>query len=303
MTARKTDDELAVRIRERRESMNLTVRELAKLLGKYPSYISLVENGAKVPSERTARRLAQILEDDEDLYAAWAAAHQGDNIQTILESARRYEVLHRSPRIRMEVIGPDEVSFEPSPEPSLSLGSAARMVSESVDFLALRSASPMFSEPSDDREFARIPVFTEGADPGDGPESGEEVVDYLRLDAARIPDEERLVRPFAYRLSQRGVRDVDDLLQAGDCVVITRAGAPPVSNEIYAVRREGGVVLSRVLRKGDSLLLLSSRGPEAIDILHLRGGRLESFIVGRVAVIIRPWQFALFSPSQASRRE
>jgi len=48
-------------------------------------------------------------------------------------------------------------------------------------------------------------VIPEGAHPGKGPEPEVETLDILSLDPSRVPPEEQLVKPFAYRLSQVGL--------------------------------------------------------------------------------------------------
>ena len=66
-----------------------------------------------------------------------------------------------------------------------------------------------------------------------------------------------------------------DLLNAGDFVIITRDGKPPAPDEapaeIYAVDRDERVLLSRVILKGDALLLLSLQNQQDIEVIHLRG--------------------------------
>ena len=61
--------ELNARIRARRSQLGLTGVELAQRSGISPSYVSLIESGAKVPDEDVAADLARVLDDDEDLYA------------------------------------------------------------------------------------------------------------------------------------------------------------------------------------------------------------------------------------------
>src|SRR5262245_38010133 len=66
--------ELNARIRACRSQLGLTGAELAQRSGISPSYVSLIESGAKVPDDDVAAQLARVLEDDEDLYRAWARA-------------------------------------------------------------------------------------------------------------------------------------------------------------------------------------------------------------------------------------
>src|SRR5262245_59705788 len=64
------------RIRNRRTAMGLNGAELARRAAISPSYVSLIERGYKVPDEEAAARLARALEDDEELYRAWARAER-----------------------------------------------------------------------------------------------------------------------------------------------------------------------------------------------------------------------------------
>ena len=56
----------------------MTGLKLARRAGVSPSYVSLIEHGEKVPSEKVAVRLARALDDREDLYRAWAATARMD---------------------------------------------------------------------------------------------------------------------------------------------------------------------------------------------------------------------------------
>jgi transcriptional regulator with XRE-family HTH domain len=70
--ARQRLPSLNARIRMKRTQLGLTGAELAQRADISPSYVSLIEKGAKVPDEDVAARIARALRDDEDLYRAWA---------------------------------------------------------------------------------------------------------------------------------------------------------------------------------------------------------------------------------------
>ena len=83
------------RIRMKRTQIGLTGAELAQRADISPSYVSLIEKGAKVPDEDVAARIARALRDDEDLYRAWARASRlGLHKLTLLN---RMEAISRSP--------------------------------------------------------------------------------------------------------------------------------------------------------------------------------------------------------------
>jgi hypothetical protein len=94
-------------------------------------------------------------------------------------------------------------------------------------------------------------------------------------------------------MSEEGRSRVEDLLQPGDYAVICQDLKERTSVEIYAVRLKKQIVLSRILRKGNTILALA---PSSEDIEILQS---EKDILGRVAIIIRPWQYAVFSPSDS----
>jgi hypothetical protein len=70
-------------------------------------------------------------------------------------------------------------------------------------------------------------------------------------------------------------------------------------DDIFAVFYREEVILTRILRKGNVVLLRSSQGEQDIEVLEARD--VESAFVGRVAFVIRPWHYAIFSPGE--RRE
>ena len=82
--------DLHVRMRKRRAQLGLTGAELAQRAGISTSYVSLIENGAKVPEEDVAAGLARALEDDEALYRGWARAMRlGLHDLALLTNSRR----------------------------------------------------------------------------------------------------------------------------------------------------------------------------------------------------------------------
>lgn len=138
----------------------------------------------------------------------------------------------------------------------------------------------------------RIPIVPEGADPDDesrglNPRLERSAERGLRLDAEAVRAL-RLVRPFAWRLSQEGVHRVRTLLSPGDFVVITREQGPVVPHEVYAVRHERRIVLSLVMWNGAELLLLPDVGASDFAVVRVGPERaLVKHIVGHVATVVR----------------
>src|SRR5437762_10716225 len=90
-TAEPGHDPIAARLRQRRRERGLTLDQLARVTSSRvpvsPSYISLIENGRKVPDERIAVALAHALGDDERIYRAWVRALKRADIHTTLTAA------------------------------------------------------------------------------------------------------------------------------------------------------------------------------------------------------------------------
>jgi hypothetical protein len=147
--------------------------------------------------------------------------------------------------------------------------------------------------PESKEEVLRVPLFPEGADPGSDPEP----LEYVSVQEDLLQGE-RLVRPFAWRLSPQGVERVFKTLHAGDYAVISREVRQLERDEIYAVKVRNRIILSRVIEKGpDLLLLLSDQGEVEIDALRAEEGRARSLIAGRVVAAIRPLQYSIVKPS------
>ena len=100
----------------------------------------------------------------------------------------------------------------------------------------------------------------------------------------------------ALRVTSANGARVAATLRAGDIVVLDRQWSGLRAESVYAVRLAGGLVLSRCLNKGDSLLMLfegpSAPGaPSDVDVLPLRDAdELRRLIAGRVVVSLRVWR-------------
>ena len=273
-----TPDPLAERIRELRRARRLTLAELAKaatrLLTVKPasgsrtrrsasvsaSYVSLIENGYKVPDEPIAVALAEALGDDPRLYRAWVHTRKRADLETAIAAA---EIL----RTVVDVRGPG-TGRRPTPA-------------------ALERKAGAPTEASSAR--LRVPVIPEGLDPGEGVRPSCDVIEWRRLDPARLPAayRDRLVRPFAWRPTPDGARRVRPILTLGTHALVLRDLGRRSAHDVYAVRHGGRVVLSRVLWNGRLLLLLPAEGES--DFVILEAGdesRLRSLILG-VAIMVR----------------
>jgi transcriptional regulator with XRE-family HTH domain len=254
-------DEIARRIRARRISLGLSLAQLASASGlRSRSYVFHIENGTKAPSEDVAGRIAAALGDDPAVYRAWARARSRTDLASALEAARTLSGLLGG-ESTAAVAAQAPPATEPEPVPPAA------------------SAEPL----------VHVPVLAEGTDPGDGA-GGAEALEVLALDPKVFPPGPRPVRPFAYRLTAHGARRLPELLQPGDCVVISRDGEPPVEDAAYAVRIGARIELARVHVQGDALVLpYGSHGHDSERVAAPVGKPVERLIAGKVVVAIRRW--------------
>lgn len=70
----------------RRVEKGLGTRELARLVGVSPSFISMIENKGNIPSERIIKKLAEVFEGDPDFFLAMAGRVSKDIKLEIISS-------------------------------------------------------------------------------------------------------------------------------------------------------------------------------------------------------------------------
>ena len=296
-------------MRQRREALGLTVREVAIRVGLRPSsasYLSQIESGAKTPHPALALRLADALLDDPRIYLAWAATGKRSDP---VETARAVQVL-------AEMLGHARYAgIAAAGEAGLRPSRAAPGVADAVRVAAgpapggLERARPIpgspeyrpdapapglpeipMSPPLEAAPQAKIlvPEIEEGADPGEDARSSPGVRGMHRVAADSLAGIEPPVRPFAFRLSSAGARRVDDVLAAGDLAIVSRKSWPLERFAPHAVRLSGHLILSRILWSGRQLLLLPGRdGSDFIVLDAPDRTALERLIAGKVVARIR----------------
>jgi transcriptional regulator with XRE-family HTH domain len=259
----------------RRNAKGLTTRTLAEKLGVSAAFVSLVENGQKVPGDEVALEWAKALDVNPNLFAAWARSKRRSEPQTMMLGEAEYRYWQHDPNVQVQMADLDQIGFE-----SIS--------SEQTELLERQL--PLRQQPKEG--VLRVPLFHEGADPDAGPKP----LEYITVQEELLQGE-RLVRPFAYRISSQGVLRVSRTLHPGDYAVISRQQRHIEPEEIYAIRVRNRIVLSRVMEKGPGLLLLmSDQGQGGIDVLNSEDGRTKSLIAGKVVVAIRALQYSVVKP-------
>jgi transcriptional regulator with XRE-family HTH domain len=273
---------LNARIRTKRSQLGLTGAELAQRADISPSYVSLIEKGAKVPDERVAARIARALRDDEDLYRAWAQASRVglDGLNLV----SRMEAISRSPDHlkaveRGEMLPPEALFAEPEQE-ALEMMTLAPV--EPDRDLGRDGPAPSTSGP----DVLRVPVLAERADPGRLAPSPLAVENHLLVDQ-RLVAEHPVERLFAYEVTERDMKHLRGVAAPGDRIVFRRGGRVS-PDRVCAVRTPAGVVLSRVLFKGRSLLLLPGEGERDFESVDVEGlTALPGIVAGTHVLLIR----------------
>ena len=276
---------LHTRMRKRRAQLGLTGTEVAQRAGISTSYVSLIENGAKVPDEEVAAGLACALEDDEALYRAWArAARIGVHDLALLN---QLEAIARTPAYVELVESGQEL---PRLRPREDKGPEARRESDLGRRLR-EVASKLTPAPSAEAASGEIasrvvavPVLAEGADPGDLKRSRSR--DTLLLDRRLLGGYEPR-QLFACEVPASAASHLRGVASPGDRVGLRRGGAV-TPDRICAIRTTPGIVFSRVLVQDRALLLLPGEGETEFESVSLGEGReLTDVVAGTHVLLIR----------------
>jgi transcriptional regulator with XRE-family HTH domain len=282
---------LHTRIRRRRIEKGLTGTDLAVRAGISTSYVSLIENGAKVPDEEAAARLARALDDDAALYRAWArAARLGLHDLAMLNEL---DAIARTPEFATLVESGQELP-RLAPEPSRSeeketssdIAARLREVAYRLDPHSLPTPG---SRRTPDRAVekeavVRVPVLGRGAEPQPGGlvAGGRE---HILVDRRLLADEARGPY-FAYEVTDADARHLRGVAGPGDRVVLQPGGAVS-PDRICAVRTDGGIRLSRVLVSEGLLVLLPGDGEAEFDSVALPAVGVSGVVVGTHVLLLR----------------
>ncbi|HEU4762104.1 MAG TPA: helix-turn-helix transcriptional regulator [Gemmatimonadales bacterium] len=263
-----------------RKAKGWTVRDLAAAAGISPSYVSLIENGHKIPDAGTIERLGQALELDPALLRAWVTVRSRtpdatESIQAAQELMQRLEILDTSDAAEgwaedlSSVKERDRVAYSTAPSMMLPLNLA---------------------EPEPRGRYVRIPMVEEGTTPLEP--AGDRSYSPLIMDRRALPDREQLRGAFAWRLSWAGVARIPGVYRSGDMIVIApEAWEPRIERfhplMVFAVRSAEAVVLSRVSWTGTQLVLHGSHKAAVEVIEDATAKRLRDLIVGRVIAAVQ----------------
>jgi len=276
---------LHVRIRRRRLEKRLTGTELAQRAGISTSYVSLIENAAKVPDEEVAARLAQALDDDPALYRAWArAARLGLHDLALLNEL---DTITRMPAfVSLVESGQELPRLEPALEPAPTPPSTPTELAARLREVAFHLEPATIERPRS-VGVVSVPELAAGADPDDMADSGPRIVrDRLMLDQ-RLLGARGADRLFAYEVIERDAKHLRGMASPGDRIVLCR-DVELAPDRICAVRHAAGIVLTRVLIRDRSLLLLPGEGGVEFETIELPlAGDTDSVVVGSHVLLIR----------------
>ena len=262
-----------------RKAKGWTVRDLAAAADISPSYVSLIENGHKIPDAGTIERLGRALELDPALLRAWVTVRSRtpdatESVQAAQELMQRLGILDTS---------------EPAEGWAAGLGTVMERESAIYD-----SAPPMMAlnlaEPEPRGRYVRVPMVEEGTMPLEP--AGERSYSPLIMDRRALPDREQLRGAFAWRLSWSGVARIPGVYRSGDMIVIAPDAWEPRIERfnplmVFAVRSGGGAVLSRISWTGNQLVLQGSHKAAVEVIEDATAERLRDLIVGRVIASVQ----------------
>jgi transcriptional regulator with XRE-family HTH domain len=279
---RRARDPVTVRLLDllyqRRKARGWTVRDLAQRAGISPSYVSLIENGHKVPDAATIERLGEALDIDPDLLRAWVTVRSKTPDAT--ESVRAaYELTERLGLLDSEE---REANFADS-----------GIVAEMRMAFGAAPEQPLFADlPTSERHVMGIPLLDEGTEPDGAEPAGEREMAWI--DRRALPERHLLAGAFAWRLSSAGKMRLSGDYRSGDIVVIAPSAWEPTvesfnPKRVFAVRHEGRLLLTRLAWTGTQLVLQSGGGPEPVIVIeNTPESRLARHIAGRVvAAVVR----------------
>ena len=259
-------DWIAERIRARRLALGLTFGQLADRADlRSPSYVFHIERGDKAPSESIAVALARALDDDAELYRAWAQARNRSDLATAITAAATLQRLAAELKIGPSPVGIDQEA-----------GTAhVRQVTEAAN-------PPGGGAPA----LLRVPVVAEGMDPGEGLLPAAEVIETLRIDPRLLPPLDKLRRVFAYRIGEQGAHRLPEIFADGDYALVSRGLETFAVGDVYAVRVGTRVELGRLTSDGSIFTLSPSAG---FSVPRSDSTRIREATVGRMVATIRKW--------------
>ena len=294
------DQTIPQRIRKYRERQQITGSQLASMADISPSYLSLIENGLKLPSAEVAERIARALGDDPDIYRAWVETADDKDLDARADRLEKFRqmrstpgsVLHR--RGRSRVLGwlagqgrSKRVAEDSEPE-----GRPLALAAEPpvFDLLSANLDESSIPKEADRGRTLNVPLLREGTDFARVRRSPRPAEETIAVDRQLLGDDQDPQDLFAYRVTERSIDRVTKLVLPGDVLVFAADPESVDPTAIYAVRLDRKIVLSRIVYSEPTLLLVASdpyQEPIQVDI----GSEDALFhaLAGVVVTGIRTW--------------
>lgn len=269
--------DLGRRIRTTRLRLGMTGSALAARAGVCASYISLIEQGDKVPSEAKAVAIARALGEPEGLYRIWAATARLSP-EALGEVQRHYGALASSGDPDGAASGlttlPPELPRPPGRPP----------LEAPRGFVPGRSLQDELRAP-----LLRVPLLAPGPVSDDSPPPERTIESIIAIDG-RLVERESNAGLVAVRLNSDNTRFVGSLFRSLDYVVIDRESRRLDPANVYAWRLEDGLTFSRaVFVGGGAMLLPTGEGQAPVTIDAATPDSLRRLLFGTVIWLSRRW--------------
>ena len=257
-----------------RKAKKWTVRDLAEKAGISPSYVSLIENGVKIPDAATIERLGRALDLDEKLLSAWVTVRGRES-----DTGKAIDAAHQL----MTQLGVDKVA---QPKQQYMMRELNQLS------FAAHVSEPQAIAPTFERFVVGIPVYDEGEAPAAESRVGRDERLFW-IDRRTLPDREELRGAWAWRLNVKGGGAGRGLYRRGSTVLMSpNAWSPEALHPrmVFAVQARDGVVLSRVSRTDAQLILLPTEfaAAEVLDVQNNEA--LRAVVLGRVILAVERYK-------------
>lgn len=300
------------RLRLRRSGQPGSLEAIAEAMNEMgvaasASYLSLIENGLKVPSEAVAVGLARVLDEDEDLFRSWALL-KGHHDATEIASAaallkqRLPGGLLSDPGVTREWLEPGDIRFEadspeqesvdllpdsspraPKPPPEERIVTRLHRHQVRLDAPAPPALSPSPPRPRSPspRKGRLVPfhhslaAWDEGTPPAGALALSPRLSRRLNLGAEAFAFP--VTAGIARRVRSRGIGD-------GLIAVVMERPLSVEMGEVYVVRHEGRLLLSHLWWDHQTLVLLPDTQDDDLVRVTVHAADLGRHVIGRVAI-------------------
>lgn len=282
-------------MRDRREALGLTVRDMARALGVSEPYIYLLETGRKELHYGMALQMARFLRIADDRLVDWVRRHRPRSYLAALEGDAEREALERDLLRRRpdESSDPEADAMRRGPPSDAAYRPSRENAEHYLARLESHRTPRLRRSPERESGILRLPFYEAGLLPHEDVDMSSS----LPIDRRLLPEDEDPNMMFAYLVDWRMARRVPDLLAQGDTAILTRDAWPLRPHAVYAVNMSGVVELARLSQVRDTLVV--EDGPEMrhsglrialADVVELDRLSSDSRLVGRVVAAVRQFR-------------